>query len=444
MSLYSQTLERVLLPVHNFVRRRDYVRRRRLLDESQWWPREKVLSFQWKELHELLRHVFRSSPYYRQKYAAARIRLEDIRSWEDFRRLPILTRQEVNAYRQELCATDYPGKLIPHATGGSTGVPTRFYITYQSYDWRTAAMQRVYSWTGCRLGERALYLWGAPVGDLSLFKAAKKIAFEFVQRQLICNTFSQNYPMWQRIYVRARQFNPWLVVGYVSSLDAFARFLLEARSKLPGVRAVIAAAEPLCGDVRRRVEIAFGAPVFNTYGSREFMSLAGECERHDGLHINSENVILETSRPETEGPSDILVTDLHNYGMPFVRYAIGDVGALDDSPCPCGRGLPRLRSIEGRVLDSLRTADGRVVPGEFFPHLLKEIPEIVEYQVEQTAIRSVVMTAVLSEALSDRSRLLLAQESQKVFGTGTTIEIRPVDSIPRLASGKRRVTIGLS
>lgn len=443
MSIYSLTLEKALLPLHNLVRRRRYVRYRALLEESQWWPREKLVQFQWQELKALLSHVFQAVPYYQKKYGAAGLRLEDIRTWQDFHRLPVLTREEVNANRAELCAKGYDGKLLPHATGGSTGVPTRFYITYESYDWRTAATQRAYSWSGCRLGERSLYLWGAPVGDQTLFQTFKKSAYEFLQRQLICSTFSQSYDGWRSIYARARRFQPRLVVGYVSSLDAFARFLRDSGCSLPTVRAVIAAAEPLHGDVRDRVTTALGAPVFNTYGSREFMSLAGECEHHDGLHVNVENVLLETLRPPEDGPSDVLITDLHNLGMPFVRYAIGDVGLLDDSPCPCGRALPRLRSIDGRVLDVLRTTDGRVVPGEFFPHLLKEIPEIREYQVEQTAPRSVVVSVVLTAELSDASRRLVARETQKVFGDGAAVELKRVESIPRLAAGKRRVTIGL-
>jgi phenylacetate-CoA ligase len=159
------------------------------------------------------------------------------------------------------------------------------------------------------------------------------------------------------------------------------------------------------------------------------------------MHVNCENILLETSSP---GPSDILVTDLHNLGMPFLRYAIGDIGVLDDSPCSCGRGLPRIVSIEGRVLDVLRSADGRVIPGELFPHVLKEIPEILEFRVTQTALTHLLMEAVLTAELSAKSKGILDSEILKAFGPQTKLEIRRVESIPLLKSGKRRVTIGLS
>jgi phenylacetate-CoA ligase len=439
-SLYSRMLEHVLLPAHNNARGRDFVRHRRFLEESQWWPLEKLLEFRWQETRALVEHTFRTVPYYQRKYAEAGIRLEDIRTPQDYARLPILRREEVNAHREELRSTAYRGRLISHATGGSSGVPTRFYITIESYDWRTACTERVYAYTGCRLGERTLFLWGAPVGKPPAWKAWKVKAFETFRRQLVINTFSQSEEKWREVLERARRYKPKLVVGYISSLEGFSRFLLDGKHDLPGVQAVIAAAEPLFPPTRTLVEKAFGAPLFNTYGSREFMSIAGECEKHAGMHVNCENIFLETAGP---GPSDILVTDLHNYGMPFLRYSIGDIGVLDDSPCPCGRGMPRIVSIEGRVLDVLRSADGRVVPGELFPHVMKDIPEVLEFRVTQTSLTKLMVEAVLTADLSEKSKGILDSETLKAFGPQTQLEIRRVESIPLLKSGKRRVTIGL-
>jgi phenylacetate-CoA ligase len=173
------------------------------------------------------------------------------------------------------------------------------------------------------------------------------------------------------------------------------------------------------------------------------MSLAGECERRDGLHINSENVVVEAG-PDRDTPSPILVTDLHNYGMPFIRYEIGDLGSSKDGRCACGRGLPRLFRIEGRVLDTLRTADGRIIPGEFFPHLLKEIPEFAQYRVEQKNLDRIVISAVMTRELSAVSRELLDREITKLFGSATRCDVQPVNEIPALASGKRRITVGVA
>jgi phenylacetate-CoA ligase len=289
-----------------------------------------------------------------------------------------------------------------------------------------------------------VYLWGAPVGHVSRRQSLKTQAYDAVYRQRVINTFSQSAELWSEVYRTIQRIRPTLVVGYVSSLEQFAGFLSQRQLTLPQVRAIIAAAEPLHAAERDAIQSALGAPVFNTYGSREFMSIAAECERRDGLHVHAENLVVETSEPGRSEPSEILVTDLHNYGMPFVRYAIGDAGSIVDGPCSCGRGLPRLGMIDGRVLDLLRTADGRTVPGEFFPHLLKDVPEFAQFRVEQPRPDALVLSVVLNAPLSDRSQSLLDHEIGKVFGSATRWEIRPVAHLPKLPSGKRRVTVGLA
>ena len=439
---YSGILESLLIPAYYNVRRRAYPRYREFMERSQWWSPEQVAEFQWRELQLLLQHAFRSVPYYQKKYASAGIELGDIRTRDDFAKLPSLSREEVNSYRHDLCSQPHETRLIPHATGGSSGVPTRFFITHDSYDWRSAASARAYSWTGNRIGERALYLWGAPVGQVSALKRAKLNSYRFVRRELVVPTFVQTPELWQSIFKAALRFRPRFVVGYVSSLQQFARFLLDRDLVIPGVEAVLAAAEPVFKATRDLVMQAFRAPLFDTYGSREFMSIAAECENHNGLHIHSENLLVETADTENN-PSELLITDLHNYGMPFIRYCIGDLGSLSDAACPCGRGLPLIQRIEGRLLEVLRTPDGRTVPGEFFPHLLKEIGEVREYQVRQSSPEEIVISLVLARPLSEPSEALLRHEMAKVFTPATRVAIQPVEAIPRLASGKRRLTVGL-
>jgi len=443
MRLYPHLLRSLLLPAYDRIRSRRYVQHSRFLEASQWWDPERLRGFQWAELRKLLRHAFDSVPYYREKYRAAGASFSDIRTWDDFARLPPLTREEIRRHRDQLCSTSYEGRLLPHATGGSSGVPTRFYRTYESYDWRTAAKDRVYSWAGLRVGGRSVYLWGAPVGAVPKHKIWKNRIHEVLQRQRVFNTFSQTDGLWSRIHAAICRKPPGAIVGYVSSLQQFAEFLRRTRRSIPPANGVLAAAEPLFDDARRSIEEALGAPVYNTYGSREFMSIAGECERRDGLHINAENVVVEAGRNRGT-PSDIIVTDLHNYGMPFIRYEIGDLGSLKEGRCACGRGLPCLLGIEGRVLDTLRAADGRIVPGEFFPHLLKEIPEFARYRVEQKNLDRIVISAVMTRELSSRSRELLDGEIRKVFGCATRCDIQAVKEIPALASGKRRITVGMA
>ncbi|MGC4047007.1 MAG: hypothetical protein QM758_24695 [Armatimonas sp.] len=116
------------------------------------------------------------------------------------------------------------------------------------------------------------------------------------------------------------------------------------------------------------------------------MMIAAECDQHNGLHITSDNIYVEIVRPDGTPcapgePGQIVLTDLHNYGMPFLRYKVGDTGSFKEGLCSCGRGLPLLNVVDGRVLDVIRTPSGKIVSGAFFPHFLKDFPEIHLYQI---------------------------------------------------------------
>lgn len=191
MSFYSNLLERALLPAYHGLLGRKQSEYRAFVEKSQWWPEERLLDFQWTETTKLLKHAFEHVPFYRDKYKAAGIHFDDIRTREDFARLPALTREDIQLRRSELCARNISGRLIEHATGGSSGVPTRFFITRDSFEWRCAVSERAYSWTGCRLGEPTLYLWGAPIGKPNARSAAKMNIFRALRRELMFSTFSR-------------------------------------------------------------------------------------------------------------------------------------------------------------------------------------------------------------------------------------------------------------
>lgn len=443
MSFYGRLYDSVLLPLASVARRRQYHRLRGFLERSQWWSAERLREFQWTELRKLLQVAFHSVPHYQRRYAAVGARFEDIRSWDDFRRLPVLTREEVNRCREELYPVNFRGPRLPHATGGSSGEPVRFYRTWESYDWRLAATHRAYSWSGCRPGERSLYLWAAPLPVSSRWSTWKSRCHAWLERRLVIPTWLQHEALWGEARRRALRFRPRYLVGYVSSLLGFARFLAARNEHIPGLHAVIAAAEALNPAVRSFLERALHAPVFETYGSREFMSIGAECEFHSGLHLNVENLVVETAASDADAPGQILVTDLHNLGTVFIRYALGDWGRLSARPCPCGRGLPLLASVAGRIADLIELPGRRTVSGLFFVHLLKELPEVLQYQVRQEAPDRLTLLLVLARELDPSSRALLESELRKVLGE-TPYEIRIVARIPPGPGGKHQPVVGLA
>ena len=338
-----------------------------------------------------------------------------------------------------------PGlRLMSKATGGSSGDPLQFDLDDGSNDRRMAASHRGYQWAGAGPGTKQLYLWGTALGRQSTTARVKDRLYHGLYRRQLLNSFLLSDRNAQDYLARLNRRRPDVIVAYTNPLYAFARMLQDRGLKPHSPRAVIVGAEALHDFQRRLIEEVFQAPVFETYGSREFMLLGAECERHEGLHITAEHILLEVldeaGRPAPPGAEGrIVVTDLFNYGMPFVRYDTGDRAVSGFGTCSCGRGLPLLRKVLGRQLDVLTTPDGRRVPGELFPHLLKDYPVVHGFQVVQESAREITLRLVLRGADHDLPRIEGAIRA--IIGDAVSLKLETVREIPLTATGKLRVVL---
>ena len=207
---------------------------------------------------------------------------------------------------------------------------------------------------------------------------------------------------------------------------------------------ILGAAEALHASQKQRIEQAFGAPAYNTYGCREFMLIAAECEHRDGLHVNADHLVVELGHDEgagADGPRELVVSDLHNYGMPLLRYVNGDLATPGHGRCACGRGLPRLASVDGRKLDALRTPDGRFVPGEYVVYAFLSATGIRRYQVVQKRLEAFEILVVPDEGFDPGVIERVRGELVKLVGDSVALEFRLTDEIPLTPSGKQRVTV---
>jgi phenylacetate-CoA ligase len=241
------------------------------------------------------------------------------------------------------------------------------------------------------------------------------------------------------------RFKPDVVIGYTSAMTEFAKYIKSKNIKCHRPNSVIATAEQLFSEQRQILENVFCCPVFNRYGSREVMLIASECEKHNGLHMNIDNLyieILRNGKPANPGEmGEVVITDLFNYGMPFIRYQIGDYAVPSQSACTCGRGLPLLKEISGRTFDAIITLDGRKLTGLYFTHLMGNISGIEQFQIIQKRRDHLLVKIVKNNLYSESTTKQINEELTKIMGPKVTIEINFVDKIPFLDSGKRRITI---
>lgn len=446
--MYPTLLRHVLFPAYEalVLRRKSHIYLREY-ERSQWLPRAELEALQLRKLNALLEHCWRNVPFLQRHWAAAGLKPGPLASVAGLERFPRLTKQLVRENYQDCIAVDWRGRTMTKSSGGSSGQPFLFEITMDSYARRTALMWRSYAWAGAGMGTRTAYLWGT--GEPKVGWARRKEDWHHrVFNRRFFNSFAMSEENLGEYVRRMRAFRPEVLLGYASPVVRVARWLLAHGERIEGVRSVVTAAEPLYAPERAEIEAAFGVPVTNTYGSREVMLMASECGRHSGLHVHMDHLVLETVDERNQGvigeSGEVLVTDLHNYGMPLVRYANGDRATRSTAECDCGRELPLLSSIDGRVLETIVSPDGRIVPGVFFVFTLLDWPQIRQYLVVQTAVDAIELRYVTEAPLAADDAERLLRRLQRTLGGQMRIELLRVSEIQPLPSGKRRITVALA
>jgi phenylacetate-CoA ligase len=443
---YETLFRRVLFPLYERgLRQRKTLRYLAEYERNQWLPPEQVAALQWGKLSRLLRHCWDEVPYYRRAWSAVGATPDDIRSLDDFARLPLLTKADIRANHEDMHARSFRGRMLYKSTSGSTGEPLRLGYTRESFERRIAVMWRGYGWAGSRMGRRTLYLWGAPVdGGITAHQLKDRVYHRVFNRRIL-NTYLMADANMAVYADEIDRYRPEVIVGYVNPIVRLAQWLVDNQRRVHAPRSILGAAEAMHDFQRELIERAFGCKAYNTYGCREFMLIASECEAQDGLHTSADHLVVEVveRQPATDGSEvgQLAITDLHNFGMPFVRYLNGDTAVPATGPCACGRGLPRLAKVVGRTLDALRAADGRVVPGEFMPFVFNDIPGVLGFRVHQRAVDRLDISLVVDAAWGEASERRARAQIARVFGEATAVHFALVDALPLGPSGKARVTM---
>ncbi|MGM0413218.1 MAG: phenylacetate--CoA ligase family protein, partial [Pseudomonadota bacterium] len=308
--MYETLFQKALLPLRDRLRGGHTAAWWREYEAQQWWPPAALAELQWQKLRALLDHCQRRVPYYRETWAAAGVDVADFTGVADLQSLPTVDKAAIRENRDAFIAEGREGQVMMKNTGGSTGEPLHFGFTRESDERRMAVMFRGYGWAGAPPGRRVAYLWGAPAEDLTARVRWREAAFHrfFNRRMFDINRLDP--AVLESLRRRLLRYRPRAIVGYVAPLHALADFALREGRELPRVDGVLAAAEQLFTAQRELIQEAFGAPVFNTYGCREFMLIASECE-HGRMHLNSDHLVVEAvdgeGRPAPDG-GDLAIT----------------------------------------------------------------------------------------------------------------------------------------
>ena len=446
--LHPWLSRRVVYPLHERLLKRPTFAYLDSLEQSQWLSRAALERMQMQKLTELLQTAARHSPWHAERMSAAGLDIDDggaTLTLDDLRRLPVMTKQDARANVDRIRWAGVPGGAARYNTGGSSGEPLIFYFGRRRQASDAAGRIRARRWWGVDVGDREVYLWGAPA-ELNKTDRIKTLR-DGLLNQLVLNAFAMSAPNMDAYLDAVQAFRPKCIYGYASSVA-----LLAARAsarglrlRLPELRVVCTTGEPLYPHQRKLIEDVFGVPAANEFGSRDIGFTAHETPHRQMLLIN-ESIILEVldraGRPVEAGElGEAVMTGLCSDAQPFIRYRTGDMVRVSTQPCSDGRGLHVLDEVVGRTTDFVVRPDGVIMHALAVIYVLRAVEGIAEFKLVQHALRDVEVLLVPDGRWSNACHAQVMAGLAARLGSEVRIRIRMVEAIPVEASGKYRYVV---
>jgi phenylacetate-CoA ligase len=370
----------------------------------------------------------------------------DIRCLKDLEILPVLTKEIIRNNFDDLIAQNINREeLIKNSTGGSTGEPLHFFQDRKFDSWADAARLRGwYDIAGCNSADKCAVVWGAMHEVKEDFTLRERTRDFFKHGHIYLNAFNLSDERKEHFLKLCNITRPKLLRGYTTALKDLAIYVQSTGKSFPKIKGVILCAETVDEQTQQFIEKVFQAPSYNTYGGRELSLIGMECSAKNGLHEISENNYVEFEPIDLAGygnAGNLLITNLNNFGMPFIRYRIGDIGIPGKKEsCECGRGLPLIKRVIGRTTEVLVFQDSTRVAGEMFIHLMKEFP-INEYQFVQTSPTRVILRYKKAGHIDDELKKTITNQYKAYLPEGVVFDFEEVDFFEKTITGKFRFVL---
>lgn len=448
MSLPARLSGHVVYPLHERLLKRPTFTYLEELEHSQCLGRLEIETLQARKLGNLLTIALAHSPWHAERIRRAGLDAPDALvalTLEDLPRLPTMTREDARINVDRIHWPGVPGGSFRYNTGGSSGEPLIFHYGRQRQASDAAGRMRARRWWGVDVGDREVYLWGAPV-ELSRTDRVKSLRDRMLN-QLMLDAFEMSPATMDDYLAAIGAFRPKCIYGYASSVALLAAHARERKwhAKLPELRVVCTTGEPLYPHQRTLIGEVFGAPVANEFGSRDIGFTAHETPGRQVL-LMSESIILEVldaeGAPVAAGElGEAVMTGLCSDAQPFIRYRTGDMVRMSAAACREGRGLHVLDTIVGRATDFVVRSDGTIMHALAVIYVLRAVEGIREFKFIQHALRDVEVLVVAGPGWSEAAREQILAGLATRLSADVRVVVRLVDAIPAEASGKHRYVV---
>jgi phenylacetate-CoA ligase len=416
------------------------------LEQSQWWHPKKIQQHQFVQLFNVIQHALKTVPYYQSSLSHLKNISDANDLFNQWTSIPLLTRKALQLSQKDIySAATLPihGEIIPLTTSGSTGQPVTILTSGATqFFWQTFAM-RDHIWHQRDFQGKLAIIRPSPDAD----KAAPHGKY-FDNWGFTTQGITQTGPCWQLNTCTIDQEAEWLkhidphyLLCFPSTLKALIQYMQDNHIQLKNLKEVRTISEIVEPDLRELTYDKLNVPLKDTYSAKEIGYIAIQCPLHEHYHIQSENIFLEILN-ENNAPCEVgetgkvVITTLHNFASPLIRYEIGDYAVSGDD-CSCQRGLPVLKSILGRQRNMLVLPDGRKtwpLFGRQNTSLNRLFPKC-QFQLIQHSLMHLELKLTCSPCESEEEAYIKNQ-LQKILNHSFQINITYVNEIPRNVSGK--------
>ena len=404
---------------------------------NQWLSRAELYDLQNRKLRAVVKHAYENVPYYHNLFDSVDLRPEDIQTTEDLTRIPITSRRDIQKQSpdQTISRSVDSERCIQLRTSGTTGVPLTVYLTPAEHRFRELIEIRSLLSIGFKPNDRLAFIGPCETRKATWFQRLGLF------RSIIIPPFIDA----ERQIQQVKKFKPTILWIWPSFLKVLIRSLNERDAKEIQPRLLITSGEVLDKDTYDAAKALWEVEMLKFYGSSEFWRIAWECHGHQGLHINMDSVIVEcvnndkTMLGNERGVT--VITSLHSFTMPLLRYRLGDVCTPSDDRCTCGRGFLLLRNLQGREDDLVKLSGGRMLAAGGFYRVIDPIEGIHEFRVIQEEKDKVIVRFVSEQRNASKIAIEIRDRCREKLGNVIDVEVEHVQMIERNYSGKERVII---
>ena len=419
--------------------------RRRWLAGTQWLEKEKLRQMQLRCVKRLIAHSCETVPYYKKLMREYGLSADRIKTLDDLKSFPILSKKDVLKAAALMISAKYPRWSLHAArTGGSTGMPLIVYRDLFSIGNEHAFVRRQWDWAGISFSDKCAYLMSRVVATQQQ-KDAPIYRYYRPMRELILSTFHLSTETAKKYAEAMKRYGIRAIVGYPSAISFLAGACLESGIGLD-LKAAITTSEILTPAMRETISRAFGCRVFDFYGGAERVCYIHTCERGN-YHLIPEYGFTElVPVPKTKNRYKVVATGFWNRAMPFIRYDTQDIVARAENSCSCGRQFQVIKSIDGRQGDIIKTPSGKQLGVTLIIQLLYVIcgaESILESQVVQDQPDHIVIKFVPYRNIEKKDLDDFGNSIRKYLPCDLKFDFEKVDFVEKTNNGKVKALVSL-